>query len=661
MKRVAVCVVLVVGLLPACATSSGGSRSTRAATAPHAATDDRAAGPVAREPSPAVSAADDELAERLWVESGQARDLGDEVEARRTLARLVRAAPGTSHEAGARLALAQQALTRRDWEAASGWVAPLQASFGRSRVVALAHEGREDYQSAADAWLEASKAADKDEERVEATEGAARGLFLTGRASEARAQLAATGQEAGRIRVLVEGRLTPLVAAKVFAALPEGDPDAGWVAMRHAQVRCGMADMVGCREGLQRAIASGDPALQEAAQPLADRLTSWDRVVPTRVGVLLPLSGPYQQIGQAALEGIQMVFSQRSNKTIKLVVRDTKGDAVEAARQAESLILERNVVALLGPVGEHETRAAVASAARFGVPHLVLASARDTSEGVESAIRVRLSALEQAEAVARYAVTDLGVRRFAVLFPHNRAGQRLMGAFWDEVVRLGGEVRAAQGYGAKERNFNGPIRGLIGAAKPGKGTHDFEALFIPDDALSVRRLVPFLKYWGVRVKTRPGVKGSTRRPLVQLLGAAGWNHGSVIDKGDNLTDNAVFVDAFVHDPNDAASDDFARAFFARYRRKPTTFHAEVHDGAAILARSLAGLKGTSHAVRAEALGSLRGLKHHRGVTGHFTILPSGVVMRRPRLLTIDLDDIRPRLSEDEERYLRNRRLHSGPR
>jgi ABC-type branched-subunit amino acid transport system substrate-binding protein len=166
------------------------------------------------------------------------------------------------------------------------------------------------------------------------------------------------------------------------------------------------------------------------------------------------------------------------------------------------------------------------------------------------------------------------------------------------------------------------------------------------------------------MKTHPNLKGTERSPTVQLLGVEAWNSSAVID-GERLTDNAVFVDTFFHDPDDRAVDRFVRGFYARHRRKPTAFQAEVYDAVSLLSTAMGQVvasephgaeetSGADQTVRERLLKALLGTKHHRGVTGHITVLDDGTMVLQPRVLTVHLDDIRLRVSEDEEVFLRRR-------
>lgn len=119
-----------------------------------------------------------------------------------------------------------------------------------------------------------------------------------------------------------------------------------------------------------------------------------------------------------------------------------------------------------------------------------------------------------------------------------------------------------------------------------------------------------------------------------------------MDKGEHLTDNAVFADVYV--PDDPDAQDFARRFFLHASRRPTAFHAEVWDATRLLAETLVGLPADRLAIR-DAFSRPRA---YPGATGPLEVLASGQLRPRAHLLTIDGDLIRRRLSEDEERALR---------
>ncbi len=70
---------------------------------------------------------------------------------------------------------------------------------------------------------------------------------------------------------------------------------------------------------------------------------------PLRVGVLLPLSGPYKKTGESLLNAIILSVFDNQADNIELFIEDTKGDAEEAIMGLRQL-LEYGAEVVLGPI-----------------------------------------------------------------------------------------------------------------------------------------------------------------------------------------------------------------------------------------------------------------------------------------------------------------------
>ena len=599
----------------------------------------------------------------LLARAEEAARSGDDIGARAALRRVALVAPGSVEAAVAQVRLAEAALGRRDFAAAQALLGPetdgtgLPAALEVRAALArgVAAEGLDAFAEAEAAYRRALTRAPDPATQATAARGLARTRFLRGDVAGAEAAVAALPEaatpDAAALRQALAGlvgpAMTPSRAEALWLALPAASPWRPYAALQHARFECVGGRVERCMEAAAFAAALGpEPAWRAEAEQLATRGRAWWLVRPRTVGVLLPLTGKYAAIGQAAKEGIALALEGYAG--VEVLWRDTTGDAEVAARLTEALILEDHVAALVGPVGQLEASAAVEVSARYRVPHAVLSSGERVGAGVPSVVRVRLSPEEQARAVARYAMTELSGRKVGVLYPQNESGQALAGAFWDEIERLGGEVWSIEGYPAGTTEFNPVLERFFGTKKAGKAQSELAALYLPDGALTVRRLLPFLKYWGVSVRTAP-----TQEPGgVQLLGAAGWNHPAVVDRGDYLSDNAVFVDAYFHDPDEPEVDRFAKRYYVRHQRRPQAFHAEAHDAAALVAAAVVAIDGADQRVREGTLARLMATRNHAGATGRTSVLPHGGVARAPWLLTLQSDEIRLRGSEEEERELR---------
>ena len=68
-----------------------------------------------------------------------------------------------------------------------------------------------------------------------------------------------------------------------------------------------------------------------------------------KIGVLLPLSGQFQDIGESFLKAIQLALYDISNENIKIYPKDSKGNALDAYRAAKTLE-EDGIEIVIGPI-----------------------------------------------------------------------------------------------------------------------------------------------------------------------------------------------------------------------------------------------------------------------------------------------------------------------
>jgi len=486
----------------------------------------------------------------------------------------------------------------------------------------------------------------------------------------------------------------PVVTPTALPA-PSSTPDQAFEQMRSA---CTRGPMPECALAITNADSFQQPP--EARQQILieqARLQAWTKVDSNAIGVLLPLSGDYAAFGIAAKEAIDLALRE-ANSTLRVVVRDTEGNADKARMLATELVLKDRVAALLGPIGRKES-SAVADIARFmDIPLVPLTSditpsslpapsgppsptaiddglraLLDEAAGpmvgpivaplpADPVLRVRTSPNELATAIARHARTELGITNVALLVPTSAIGSEAALAFREEFVRLGGNIVREVAFDPAAKDFAEPLKDLLvyhglspKERKPNRIKPDFDGLFIPADALVVRRVVPFLAYWGIHPRTAPDDKSR-----VQLLGTSAWNHPAVVDKGEHLTNNAVFADVFA--PDDPDAQDFGRTFFLHLQRRPTSFHAEVWDATRLVidtlarlpvsAPPIAGAPPIASPTRSDIRDTFATPRMLVGATGPLEVLPGGRLQPRAHLMTIDGDEIRARLSEDEERVRR---------
>jgi len=68
-----------------------------------------------------------------------------------------------------------------------------------------------------------------------------------------------------------------------------------------------------------------------------------------KIGILLPLSGEYQILGQSFLKAIQLALKDIANKNIKIYPKDTKGNSLDALKSAKKFE-EDGIKIVIGPI-----------------------------------------------------------------------------------------------------------------------------------------------------------------------------------------------------------------------------------------------------------------------------------------------------------------------
>lgn len=387
------------------------------------------------------------------------------------------------------------------------------------------------------------------------------------------------------------------------------------------------------------------------------------------VGVILPLSGKFKQYGERSLQALQLGFAGQTR--IKLIVRDTQGDPALAAQAVESLVLEQHVIAIIGPMFSTEALSASLKAEELQVP-LIALSFRDGLPQLGTYVfRSALTVAAQAKALAKEAFEELGMTRFALLYPRSRYGMDFMAAFWDEVVARHGEVRGVESYEPEQTTFREPVRKLVGRwflnARPEykEGLEnlkrqklapmrmrsevdkldksmgpivDFDAVVLPDSGRQIGLITPALAFEDIILthnpKTLEKIRKASGQPDVKpitLLGASTWNSTQTLDSCEQYCEDAVFVDAFFAGSSESRLRDFVAAYHSQGGTDPNAGEAQAFDTAGLILRVLQTKKPATRQLLRDAL---LNLANYAGVTGDIHFDTDGDAQRNLFVLTI---------------------------
>jgi ABC-type branched-subunit amino acid transport system substrate-binding protein len=373
-----------------------------------------------------------------------------------------------------------------------------------------------------------------------------------------------------------------------------------------------------------------DHPLVDTWKGMTEKVEEWLKVDMTAVGCVLPLSGRYQAYGDRVLRGVVMAAQDFKNNggDIQLIIKDSGGDPDLAVAAVRDLVLDNKVAAIIGPLSRVAAEAAAEEAQKLWVPIITLTQKEGVSEIGDYVFRYFLSNEQQTRALVEYAVLGLDYKRFAILYPDESYGRRLMNLFWDELERLGAEVRGIEAYDPSQTDFADQIKKLVGLYYPrpeGEATDvkegekateispaglkgevpedqeeeeipivDFEALFIPDGYSHVGLIAPQLAYHDVT-----GVK---------LLGTNLWNSQKLVEMAAPYLQEAVFVDGFFSGSSLPLTSQFVQSYEQTFGGKPGYPEAQAYDTMRLLIEGLRQPEVTSRPILRDALLGIQSLR-----------------------------------------------------
>jgi ABC-type branched-subunit amino acid transport system substrate-binding protein len=303
------------------------------------------------------------------------------------------------------------------------------------------------------------------------------------------------------------------------------------------------------------------------------------------IGVILPLSGIHKSFGEKALQAIRLAFKEKEAQDriplVSLIIRDSKGNALEAEKAVEELAKAEKVIAILGPLLSAEVDRSAGRAQQFNVPLISLSQKEPAFGKGDFVFQNSLTPLDQMQHLTTFAVKELELRTFAVFYPNSPYGIHFKNLFNQEVARRGGRVAGMVAYHEEQTDFRQEIKGFFKVEtaqkqeEPKKKEEEFkqglsvDGLFIPDTHDRVGTILSQMAYYDIR--------GTT------FLGTNAWNGPELIKMAGKGAEGAIFVDAFSKIPS---VKNFIDEFLREYQREPDTLEAICFDGAKLLREAL---------------------------------------------------------------------------
>jgi len=389
-----------------------------------------------------------------------------------------------------------------------------------------------------------------------------------------------------------------------------------WRVLRFASIFVAFALLLGltaCGGGRMVAAPVGAPQSPSAGAklppPARPGPSNPPAAGPTKVALLVPLSGANAELGKAMLEAAQLALFNTDSERLTLVPRDTAGTAEGAANAAKSAIAD-GAQLILGPLLKAEVEAVKPIARDAKVNVIAFSTVTELAGG-----NVFLMGFQPRQEVVREVslARDKGLSRFAALAPNSQYGHLMTDALRDAATTGGGAVVKVE-YLDPRADPAAAVKRLLGGASPAAGASQppgagFDALLLPEGGAQLKQIARQLRDAGLDPAQ------------VRLLGSGLWDDPSIA--GESALDGGWFA-ASPPEPR----REFESRFQATYGHPAPRLASLAFDAAALAA--VLGKSGEPFSQ--EAILNPSGFT---GVDGLFRFTSQGVVQRGLAVIEIE--------------------------
>jgi branched-chain amino acid transport system substrate-binding protein len=433
-----------------------------------------------------------------------------------------------------------------------------------------------------------------------------------------------------------------------MAHMAAGAPLLPEIYLRMATLYLERGDLDGARRAAMSLVrATPETSYVSEGRRILEAIESERSVNKNAVGCLLPLSGPFAIYGQEILNGMALgmgLFEAAPPPVgLELLIRDTRGEPEKTVAALEELVSQEKVITVVGPLASKNAAAAASRAQTLGVPLITLTQKESVTLEGDMVFRNFLTQSKEVRRILECAMEEMGLTRFAVLYPDDAFGRNLMNLFVDRARQMGGVVTAVESYNPEETDFAEQIKKLTGrhGLSSGGGLSrlremwspemeerrihpeepepmiDFDAVFIPDHVRQVTMIAPQLLYHDVHD--------------VLLMGTSLWHSPELLQEAGDYVQGAIFTTGFFSGSADPRVERFVRDYMEAFGVAPGMLAATGYDTIHLL------LELMSRGEIRTRKGLQRAILDHggfEGVTGDLSFDGDGEVTKAPLVLRV---------------------------
>ncbi len=327
------------------------------------------------------------------------------------------------------------------------------------------------------------------------------------------------------------------------------------------------------------------------------------------IGYQAPLTGENAQYGILFRNSATMAVEAFNNSgklpgvTIVLKFEDSKGDAKEGVNIAKKFVDDTRIVGVLGDFSSTVSMAAAQVYKEAKMPQLSqTASHPDYVKISEWQFRNITTQAYEGPFVARWAMGNPQLKKFAIVGIQNDWGQSAVKNFVDGIKANGGEVVSTEFFNPGTRDF----RAILTKVARERPDAVYMAMFYEDGAAFLQQRLQ------MGVKMPAFATSSLYSPkVIELAGPAA---------------NELFLSStFMKEDSSPNVQAYVKEYTARYKSDPDQFSAQAFDATNIMLDAIVRAGGAG-ATRQKVRDALAATKNFPGVTGNTTFDP---VTREP--------------------------------
>jgi branched-chain amino acid transport system substrate-binding protein len=320
------------------------------------------------------------------------------------------------------------------------------------------------------------------------------------------------------------------------------------------------------------------------------------------IGHFGSMTGGTATFGISTEEGVRLAVEEINRaggvlgRPIKVLTEDTQSKPEEAVTAVQKLINQNRVVALIGEVASSRSIAAAPVAQRSRIPMLSPASTNPKVTQIgDYVFRSCFIDPFQGAAMANYAVKELRLRRFAILYDvKNDYSIGLREFFLNTLKQAGGTIVADESYGEGDIDFKAQLT-KIKQSSP-------DAIYVPGYYTEVGLICRQARELGVRVP---------------LMGGDGWDSEKTFEIGRDSVNGCFFTNHYSPDEDRPEVKAFVETYRKRYSGKtPDAMAILGYDAMKLMADAIKRAGSTKGKEVRDALAATRGFP---GASGSITI------------------------------------------